>query len=122
MNIEQLYEYCLSKKAVTEHFPFDDNVLVFKVLGKMFLLTGLDTWEKGEAAINVKCDPDYAEELRAEYQSVEPGYHMSKKHWNTLRLHKGELSPKLISELIDHSYDLVVKSLPKRKQEEFREF
>ena len=118
MNIEQLYEYCLSKKGVTEHFPFDDNVLVFKVLGKMFLLSGLDSWEKGEAAINVKCDPDYAEELRAEYDSIEPGYHMSKKHWNTLRLYRGELSPKLVSELIDHSYNCIVKSLPKKKQQE----
>lgn len=117
MNIEQLYEYCLSKKEVTEHFPFDDNVLVFKVLGKMFLLTGLDTWEKGEAAINLKCDPDYALELRAEFESVEPGYHMSKKHWNTLRLYKNELPPKLVSELIDHSYDCVVKSLPKKLRE-----
>jgi len=118
MNIEQLYEYCLSKKGVTEHFPFDDNVLVFKVLGKMFLLSGLDSWEKGEAAINVKCDPDYAEELRAEYDSIEPGYHMSKKHWNTLRLYKGELAPKLVSDLIDHSYDCVVKSLPKKVKQE----
>ena len=118
MNIEQLYEYCLSKKAVTEHFPFDDNVLVFKVLGKMFLLTGLDTWEKGESAINLKCDPDYALELREHYESIEPGYHMSKKHWNTVRVYKGEVAPKLLSELIDHSYDLVVKSLPKKKQEE----
>ena len=116
MNIEQLREYCMNKKEVTEHFPFDDNVLVFKVLGKMFCLSGLDTWEKGEGAVNLKCDPDYALKLRAEYESVEPGYHMSKKHWNTIRIYKGELNPKFISELIDHSYDCVVKSLPKKQQ------
>lgn len=117
MNIEQLYEYCLNKKGVTEHFPFDNNVLVFKVLGKMFLLTGLDTWEKAEAAINLKCDPDYALELREQYESVEPGYHMSKKHWNTIRIYKGEVSPKLLLELIDHSYDLVFQSLPKKTRD-----
>ncbi|WP_353779631.1 MmcQ/YjbR family DNA-binding protein [Winogradskyella sp. 3972H.M.0a.05] len=121
MNIEQLYEYCLSKKEVTEHFPFDDNVLVFKVMNKMFLLTGMDSWENGESAINLKCDPDYAQELRAEYESIEPGYHMSKKHWNTLRLYKGELPPKLVSELIDHSYDCVVKSLPKKLQAQLKD-
>ncbi len=116
MNIEQYYEYCLSKPGVTEHFPFDKNVLVFKVLGKMFALSGLDSWENGEAAINLKCDPEYAQELRAEYESVEPGYHMSKKHWNTIKIYKGEVPPKLISKLIDHSYDLVFKSLPKKTQ------
>jgi len=117
MNIEQLREYCLSKNGVTDHFPFDDNVLVFKVLGKMFLLTGMDSWEKGEAAINLKCDPDYAQELRAEYQSIEPGYHMSKKHWNTLRLQHNDLQPQFIIDLINHSYDLVVNGLPKKLRE-----
>ena len=114
MNIEQLRHYCLNKKGVTEDFPFDENVLVFKVLGKLFLLTGLDTWELNEAAINLKCDPDYAEELRAEYESIEPGYHMSKKHWNTLRLFHNELQPQFVLQLIDHSYDMVVKGLPKK--------
>ena len=118
MNIEQLRDYCITKKAVTEHFPFDDNVLVFKVLGKMFLLTGMDSWEKGEAAINLKCNPDYAIELRNEYESVEPGYHMSKKHWNTLRIYKGEIPKKLIFELIDHSYDLIINSLPKKTRDQ----
>ncbi|MBR9756792.1 MAG: MmcQ/YjbR family DNA-binding protein [Algicola sp.] len=117
MNIEQLYHYCLNKKGVTEHFPFDDNVLVFKVLGKMFLLTGLDSWEKNEAAINLKCNPDYAQELRETYESVEPGYHMSKKHWNTIKLYKNELSPQLIKALIDLSYQLVLDSLPKKTRD-----
>lgn len=117
MNIEQLRDYCMQKKAVTEHFPFDDNVLVFKVLGKMFLLTGLDSWEKGESAINVKCDPEYALELREQYESIEGGYHMSKKYWNTIRIYKGELSSKLLLELIDHSYDMVLKGMPKKLRE-----
>lgn len=121
MNIEQLREYCLNKKGVTDHFPFDENVLVFKVAGKMFLLTGMDSWEKGEAAINLKCDPDYAQELRAEYESIEPGYHMSKKHWNTLRLQNNELKPQFIIELINHSYDLVVKGLPQKLKDSLNE-
>ncbi len=114
MNIEQLREYCLSKKGATESFPFDENVLVFKVLGKMFVLTGLDSWEKGEAAVNLKASPDYSEELRAEYNSIRPGYHMSKKHWNTLYIDEGELEIKLILKLINHSYDMVIKTLPKK--------
>lgn len=112
MNIEQLREYCLSKKEVTEHFPFDETTLVFKVLGKMFALTSLKGWEAGTQSINLKCDPDYAQELRAEYQSIEPGYHMSKKHWNTIQLHQNQLQPQFILDLIDQSYDLVVKGLP----------
>lgn len=114
MNIEQLRNYCIQKKGVTEAFPFDDNVLVFKVLGKVFLLTGMDSWEQGESAINLKCNPDYALELREQYESIEPGYHMNKKHWNTVRVFKGELPTKLVLELIDHSYDMVVKSMPKK--------
>ncbi|MFD0990173.1 MmcQ/YjbR family DNA-binding protein [Mariniflexile jejuense] len=114
MNIEQLHNYCLSKKAVTEDFPFDEDVLVFKVLGKMFLLTSIKSWEIGNPSINLKCDPDYAQELRAEYESIEPGYHMSKIHWNTVKLYNSDLQPKFILELIDHSYNMVVKSMPKK--------
>ncbi|MFD1161006.1 MmcQ/YjbR family DNA-binding protein [Hwangdonia seohaensis] len=114
MNIEQLRNYCLSKKGTSEGFPFDDNVLVFKVLGKMFVLTGLQSWEKGEAAINLKADPDYSEELRTEFSSIRPGYHMSKKHWNTVYIDEGELETKLVLKLIDHSYEMVVKTLPKK--------
>lgn len=121
MNIEQLRDFCLSKKGVTEDFPFDENVLVFKVLDKIFLLTGLDTWEKNEAAINLKCNPDYAEELRETYQSIEPGFHMNKKHWNTLRLYQNELQPSLILELINHSYGMVVKGLPKKKRDSLKD-
>ena len=114
MNIEQIRDYCLSKKGTTEDFPFDADTLVFKVLGKMFVLASLKWWERGEAAINLKADPEYSEELRAEYSSIRPGYHMSKKHWNTLYLHEGELQPKLIKALIDHSYNMVVKGMPKK--------
>ncbi|MGJ8591028.1 MAG: MmcQ/YjbR family DNA-binding protein [Aquaticitalea sp.] len=117
MNIELLRDYCLKKKGVTEDFPFDEHTLVFKVLGKMFALVGLEKWEKGEKAINLKCDPDYAEELRAEYDSINPGWHMSKTHWNTVSLNSGEISPKFLSELIDHSYDMVVKGMTKKMRE-----
>ena len=117
MDIEQIRGYCLSKKGTTEDFPFDEDTLVFKVLGKMFVLASLKWWERGEAAINLKADPEYSEELRAEYHSIRPGYHMSKKHWNTLYLHEGELQPQLIKELIDHSYNMVVKGMPKKLRE-----
>jgi predicted DNA-binding protein (MmcQ/YjbR family) len=117
MNIEEFREFCLSKKAVTEHFPFDKDTLVFKVSGKMFALTSLKDWEKGEQFLNLKCDPDYAQELRVEYESIEPGWHMNKKHWNSVRICKGELPIELIDKLIDHSYDLVVKSLAKKLRE-----
>lgn len=114
MNIQQLYDYCLAKKGVTEHFPFDEDTLVFKVLGKMFALTSLKEWEIGSAAINLKCNPKKAIELRELYESVKPGYHMNKTHWNTIHLHTNELPQSLIFELIDHSYNLVVQGLPKK--------
>ncbi|NMH87216.1 MmcQ/YjbR family DNA-binding protein [Flavivirga algicola] len=117
MHIDQLREYCLSKKGTTEEFPFDEETLVFKVLGKMFALASLKRWEAGEAAINLKADPEYSEELRAEYNSIRPGFHMSKKHWNTLYIHEGELQPQLIKALIDHSYDMVVKGMTKKLRE-----
>ena len=114
MNIEQLYDYCLKKKGVIETFPFDNNTLVLKVLGKMFLLTSLKSWEEGQPSVNLKCDPERAENLRANYDSIIPGYHMSKKHWNTLKVNQGDIEVPLILELIDHSYDLVVKGLSKK--------
>lgn len=116
MNIEQYRDYCLNKKAVTEHFPFDQDTLVFKVLGKMFALASLQKWEQGLGAVNLKCDPDYALELRAEHDSIVEGWHMSKKHWNTVNVYMG-VDPKLLSELIDHSYDMVVKGMPKKMRE-----
>jgi len=118
MHIEDIRNYCLKKVHVTEHFPFDEVTLVFKVAGKMFLLTSLTTWEKGRPFLNLKCDPEYAETLRADYESITPGYHMSKKHWNSVYLNQNDLQPQFVLELIDHSYDLIVKSLTKKLREE----
>lgn len=117
MNIEDYRTYCLNKKEVTEHFPFDDDTLVFKVLGKVFALASLKRWENGEGFINLKCNPEYAQELRAEFDSIKPGFHMHKQQWNSVYIHTNELSPKLITHLIDHSYDMVVKGLPKKLRE-----
>ena len=114
MNIEQFRNYCLSKKYVTESFPFDEVTLVFKVANKMFALAGL---EHHPSTVNLKCDPEKAIELRAQYSDVIEGFHMSKKHWNTIII-EGNLSNKLIEELIDHSYNLVVNGLTKKLQKE----
>lgn len=116
MNIEELREYCLSKKAVTEGFPFDDVTLVFKVMDKMFLLTNIE----GELRMNVKCNPEKAIELREEYPCVLPGYHMNKKYWNTIVL-DGSVSDHNLKEWIDDSYNLVVEKMPKKKQKELQE-
>jgi len=107
MNIEDFREYCLSKPGVSESFPFDETTSVFKVCGKMFALTDL----VDEFSINLKCDPEKAIALREQFPAVNPGYHMSKKHWNTIAV-DGSMNDQLLYELIDHSYDLVVKSLP----------
>jgi predicted DNA-binding protein (MmcQ/YjbR family) len=115
MDIQQLYEFCLAKKGVTEHFPFDDTTLVFKVGGKMFCLMSLKEWEYGIPSLNLKCDPDRSLELRAQYESINPGYHMNKIHWNTVDFN-GDVSNKMICELIKHSYDLVFNSLSKKIQ------
>ena len=120
VNIQQLFEYCLAKKGVTEHFPFDEDTLVFKVGGKMFALSSLSQWEKGSPAINLKCDPDIAEELRAQFNDVQPGYHMSKMHWNTITVNN-EIPDKMIRKWIDDSYGLVFKSLTKKMQNEITE-
>jgi len=111
MNVEQYREYCLSKKGVTEHFPFDNVTLVFKVMGKMFALCALD---RIPFSVNLKCDPEYAIELRDEYgDAIIAGFHMNKKHWNTVSP-QGTLTDKLFLKLIDHSYDLVVNGLTKK--------
>lgn len=120
MDLETYYEYCLSKKGATEHFPFDENVLVFKVGDKVFALSSLSQWEKDSPAVNLKCDPDHAQELRAEYDDIKPGFHMSKLHWNTVNINKA-VSDVIIKELIDHSYDLVFKSLTKKIKNEISE-
>lgn len=120
MNIQQFYEFCLSKKGVTEHFPFDEETLVFKVGGKMFCLTSLKEWEKGTPSLNLKCNPERAEELRAEYEAIIPGWHMSKIHWNTVAFNS-DVSDKMMCELINHSYELVYNSLTKKNQKEIDE-
>ncbi len=113
MNIEEFREYCLSKKGVTESFPFDEQTLVFKAI-KMFALTNIE----GEFRVNLKCDPERAVQLREEYpDNILPGYHMSKKHWNTVIV-EGSVPEKLIYELIDHSYHLIVHSLTKKQKQE----
>jgi len=118
MNIEEFRAYCLSKKGVTESFPFDEQTLVFKIMGKMFALSGL---EYNPAKANLKCDPERSIELREQFpDQIYPGYHMDKKHWNTVEI-EGNLPPALIVELIDHSYDLVVKGLTKKLQAELNE-
>ncbi len=115
MNLESFYEYCLSKKGVTEHFPFDQDTLVFKVGGKMFALSSLSRWEKREPSVNLKCDPERAQELRAQYDDIKPGWHMSKIHWNTITINK-EVPDTLIKELINHSYDLICSGLTNKNQ------
>ena len=122
MNIEDYRNYCLAKKGVTEEFPFDEETLVFKVMGKMFALTSLKRWEEGDESVNLKCDPDRAIELREQYECINPGFHMSKKHWNTVQINNGELSEQLICELIDHSYKLVVNGLTKKLKEELKNY
>ena len=113
MNIETLREYCLSKKAVTEDFPFGEDTLVFRVMNKIFLLVSLSS---NPLQFNAKCDPDKAIELREQYDSVQPGYHMNKKHWNTIIM-DGSLSNAQLKEMIDDSYNLIVQSLPKKERE-----
>lgn len=107
MNIENFREYCLSKAEVTEGFPFDETTLVFKVCDKMFALTNTE----GDFRINLKCKPDEAIELREKYSCVIPGYHMNKKHWNTVKV-DGSVSDEILKEWIDESYSLIVHKLP----------
>ncbi len=117
MHIEDFRDYCLAKPGVEECFPFDETTLVFKVMGKIFALTSLD---REDFRVNLKCDPDRAEELRAQYPEIQPGYHMHKRHWNTVQFY-GELDDQMLCMLIDHAYDLVVQGLPKRLREELKE-
>ncbi len=111
MNLIQYREYCIQKIHVTESFPFDEQILVFKVANKMFTLTNIRDFSR----INVKCNPEKAIELRNQYEGVIPAWHMNKKHWNSLLLNQ-DLQDKDIYQWIDHSYDLVVTRLPKKIQ------
>ncbi|MDX8338227.1 MmcQ/YjbR family DNA-binding protein [Draconibacterium sp. IB214405] len=114
MNIEEIREYCLQKKGVTESFPFDETTLVFKVMNKMFCLLGLDDFR-----LSLKNDPDKNIELRAHYPAIYEGYHLHKQMWNTIELN-GTVPSKLMCEMIDESYDLIVVSLTKKLKEELK--
>ena len=114
MDLEQVREYCLSKVAATESTPFGEDVLVFKVADKIFALAALD---EIPATVNLKCDPELAIELREIYPCVRPGYHMNKKHWNTVEIDSGVPEAEL-RKMIQHSYDLVVRALPKAQRDQ----
>lgn len=115
MHIEAFYNFCMALPGVQEDFPFGPNTLVFKVKGKMFTLTDIEEFQ----SVNLKCDPVRALELRAAYEEIKPGYHMNKKHWNTVSM-KGSLPDDLVEELIHHSYNLVVAKLPKKDREQLK--
>jgi predicted DNA-binding protein (MmcQ/YjbR family) len=116
MNVEDLRDYCIAKKGVEECFPFDETTLVFKVLGKVFLLCGIDS---NPLQFNVKCEPAKAIELRENYSCVIPGYHMNKTHWNSI-ICDGQASDNIIKSWIDDSYNLIVASLTKKLQAELQ--
>ena len=116
MDIESFRAYCLAKKGVTEEQPFGPDNLVYKVMGKMFAICGIENFD----FVNLKCDPERAIELREQYDAIKPGYHMSKVHWNSVYMDAG-LHPGLVTELIDHSYELIVASLTKKLQKELAE-
>ena len=115
MNLEAFRAACLAKKGVTEEQPFGNDTLVYKVVGKMFALTGVPDF----VSVNLKCDPEMAMELREQYEAVQPGYHMNKKHWNTIVV-DGSVSSKQLKEWMDHSYNLVIDSLPKKIRDSFK--
>lgn len=117
MNIEELREYCIAKKGVTESLPFGPETLVFKVMNKMFLLASMD---ETPLTFNAKCDPEKAIELREQYPCVLPGYHMNKKYWNTVVI-DGSISSTLLCEWIDDSYNLVVDGLTKKEKQQLAE-
>lgn len=116
MDIESLRDYCLSKPAVEETFPFGDETLVYKVGGKIFLICPLNS---DTLQFNAKCDPEKAIELRERYDCVQPGYHMNKKHWNTIVI-DGSVSNTMLKEWINDSYDLIVESLPVKAKEQIK--
>ena len=115
MNLENFRAYCLQKAGVTEELPFDDQTLVFKVLGKMFALTDIPLFK----SVNLKCAPEKAIQLRETYASVTPGYHMNKKHWNTVQM-DGSIVDNVIYQWIDDSYQLVVNKLPRSMRDQLR--
>ena len=117
MDIEAAREYCLSKKATTEDTPFGEDVLVIRVMGKMFLCINLNTPDR----ITMKCDPEYALELRERYNAIEGAWHFNKKYWNQIAITHGDVPDALIRSLIDHSYNEVVKKLPRKLRDQLKE-
>lgn len=115
MHLEDILHFCQQLPGTEETFPFDNRTLVFKVMGKMFALVDVEE----SVGINLKCDPERAIELRERFDGIQPGYHMSKKHWNTVDL-QGSVDDQLIRELLMHSYDLVVSGLPKKLKDELK--
>ena len=112
MNITFFRDYCLKKSSTTEDTPFDENTLCFKIGGKIYAIIDIVDFQ----SVNLKCDPERAVELREQFDGIQPGYHMNKKHWNTV-LFNGSVSDKLILELVDHSFDLVLNGFPKAKRD-----
>lgn len=112
MDLQEVIEYALSKKTVTESLPFDEDSPVYKVMGKIFMIASITP----PYSINLKCDPEYAVELRDRFDAIQPGYHMNKNHWNTVML-DGTITSKLVKSLIDHSYEQVVSKLSKKEKE-----
>ena len=128
MHIEQLREYCITKKGVTEHFPFNETTLVFKVMGKMFIMIGLDRWEEGKQNIILKLEPELAIKYRESNNNILAGYQQGRKlnskfvnvkHWNTIITNEG-ISKELVLELINEAYKIVVKGLTKKLKEELK--
>lgn len=115
MYLDEYRSYCLSKPGTSEGFPFGEDTLVFKVIGKIFAITDVNTFE----FVNLKCDPDRAIQLREEYDEIQPGYHMNKKNWNSV--YTETLGDQMIKELTEHSYDLIVSSLKKKEQQELKD-
>lgn len=118
MDVESLRNFCLSLNQTSEYFPFDEHTLAFKVIDKIYALTALN---EEEFKVNLKCDPEYAEQLRDLYpEAVKPGFHMNKRHWNTVSFEKG-LPEKLLEKLVRHSYDCVVAKLPQSQRKKILE-
>lgn len=113
MYLDELREYCLQKKGTSEDTPFGPDTLVFRVMGKIFAITNIDVYE----FVNLKCDPERAIELRDQHAGIKPGWHMNKKHWNSV-MSDGSVGENLFKELVDHSYELIVSSLPKKVKQE----
>jgi len=118
--LDIIRNFCLRQLKATESFPFDQDTLVFKVLGKIFALCPLSKWEAGTPSITLKSDPDYAIEIREQYHCIRPGFHANKKHWNTIYLKTNEVSTEFLFELISHSYDMVLQNISKKQRDQLK--